>query len=256
MRLRGVGARRPRAREPFSRLRNGCTPETCGIETWPRRGSITTRPSIRSRACAAIRTSSTGTSCRARSRSTRELEPIPLARDLVGSQRAALDAIADDGVRDDAGVSRGRARPAHPPALLHRGNSQAAHLGDGRVVLSCRGVHRQPASRRRVRRLRRRSTGLDAGLYHFAPHDFALRRLRAGDQRAALIEATAAEPHVVTAPVVLISTSTYWRNAWKYRSRTYRHCFWDSGTSSPICSRWRRRDACPRTWCWDSSTTR
>ncbi|HEY7698242.1 MAG TPA: nitroreductase family protein, partial [Vicinamibacteria bacterium] len=24
--------------------------------------------------------------------------------------------------------------------------------------------------------------------------------------------------------------STYWRNAWKYRERAYRHCFWDSGT--------------------------
>ena len=22
----------------------------------------------------------------------------------------------------------------------------------------------------------------------------------------------------------------YWRNSWKYQARTYRHCFWDSGT--------------------------
>ena len=29
---------------------------------------------------------------------------------------------------------------------------------------------------------------------------------------------------------VIVSTSTYWRNSWKYRSRAYRHCFWDSGT--------------------------
>ena len=25
-------------------------------------------------------------------------------------------------------------------------------------------------------------------------------------------------------------TSTFWRNAWKYRSRTYRHFGWDNGT--------------------------
>jgi nitroreductase len=29
---------------------------------------------------------------------------------------------------------------------------------------------------------------------------------------------------------VLVCTSTFWRNAWKYQSRTYRHCFWDNGT--------------------------
>ena len=35
---------------------------------------------------------------------------------------------------------------------------------------------------------------------------------------------------VTQAPVVLVSVSTYWRNAWKYKARTYRHCFWDAGT--------------------------
>jgi nitroreductase len=35
---------------------------------------------------------------------------------------------------------------------------------------------------------------------------------------------------VAQAPATLIATSTYWRNAWKYRARTYRHCFWDGGT--------------------------
>jgi SagB-type dehydrogenase family enzyme len=35
---------------------------------------------------------------------------------------------------------------------------------------------------------------------------------------------------VATAPLTVICTGTYWRNAWKYRARTYRHCFWDTGT--------------------------
>jgi SagB-type dehydrogenase family enzyme len=72
--------------------------------------------------------------------------------------------------------------------------------------------------------------GVAAGVYHFGPQDRGLRRLRAGDFRGILIDATAAEPAVARAPAVLVCTSTYWRNAWKYQARTYRHCFWDCGT--------------------------
>ena len=55
--------------------------------------------------------------------------------------------------------------------------------------------------------------------------------MRAGDFRAALVEATGQEPSVAAAPVVLAMTSTFWRNAWRYRERAYRHTFWDAGTS-------------------------
>jgi SagB-type dehydrogenase family enzyme len=72
--------------------------------------------------------------------------------------------------------------------------------------------------------------GLSAGVYHFGPHDFALRRLREGDYRAALVEASGQSPDLVHAPVIIASASTYWRNAWKYQARAYRHCFWDGGT--------------------------
>ena len=72
--------------------------------------------------------------------------------------------------------------------------------------------------------------GVPAGVYHFGPHDFALYRLRAGDQRGVLVEATGSEPSVAHAPVILVCASTYWRNAWKYQARAYRHCFWDTGT--------------------------
>ncbi|MGH7807379.1 MAG: SagB/ThcOx family dehydrogenase, partial [Thermodesulfobacteriota bacterium] len=72
--------------------------------------------------------------------------------------------------------------------------------------------------------------GLDAGVYHFGPHDFSLRRLRKGDFRDVLGDATAEEPTIKSAPVTVIFTSTFWRNSWKYQSRAYRHTFWDSGT--------------------------
>lgn len=72
--------------------------------------------------------------------------------------------------------------------------------------------------------------GLAAGVYHFAPDDFALRLLRAGDHRRILADASGNEPALATAPVVVVFASTFWRNAWKYQSRAYRHCFWDTGT--------------------------
>ena len=70
--------------------------------------------------------------------------------------------------------------------------------------------------------------GLPAGVYHYGVHDNALRQLRDGDFRAAVARAHDAEDR---APLVTIAyTSTFWRNAWKYQERAYRHSFWDAGT--------------------------
>jgi SagB-type dehydrogenase family enzyme len=71
---------------------------------------------------------------------------------------------------------------------------------------------------------------LEAGVYQFSPQDFALRRLRAGDYRSFLVRASGEEPSIVNASCVIVSASTFWRNAWKYQSRAYRHCYWDNGT--------------------------
>ena len=71
--------------------------------------------------------------------------------------------------------------------------------------------------------------GLAPGLYHFGPGDFALRRLRDGDVRAALAEAAGDESLARRAAVVVLS-GIYWRNTWKYQARGFRHLFWDSGT--------------------------
>ena len=72
--------------------------------------------------------------------------------------------------------------------------------------------------------------GLDAGVYQFGASDFGLRKLRDGDHRGCIVAATAAHEAVVHAPVTIVCTGTYWRNAWKYQSRTYRHFGWDNGT--------------------------
>ncbi len=70
--------------------------------------------------------------------------------------------------------------------------------------------------------------GLDAGVYHFSPGDFALRLLRGGDYRGALAQA-AADDALAQAPAAIALAGLYWRNTWKYQARGYRHLFWDSG---------------------------
>jgi SagB-type dehydrogenase family enzyme len=71
--------------------------------------------------------------------------------------------------------------------------------------------------------------GLEAGVYHFNPGDFSLRRLRAGDFRGAVALA-AADDAIATEPASIVLSAIYWRNTWKYQARGYRHLFWDSGT--------------------------
>ena len=71
---------------------------------------------------------------------------------------------------------------------------------------------------------------LPAGLYHFSPRDFSLYRLRDGDFRGTLAHASGDEPNLLRAPATIICTGTCWRNAWKYRTRAYRHFGWDNGT--------------------------
>ena len=75
---------------------------------------------------------------------------------------------------------------------------------------------------------------LAAGVYHYGAHDHSLRKLREGDHRQVLADSaggpdgTGAE--VAQAPAILVCSSVFWRNSWKYQDRAYRHCFWDSGT--------------------------
>ncbi|WP_435345613.1 SagB family peptide dehydrogenase [Haloarchaeobius sp. HRN-SO-5] len=70
----------------------------------------------------------------------------------------------------------------------------------------------------------------DAGVYHYDPETDEFHVLRRGDYRGVLADASGGQSGVTNAPVTLVATSTWWRNAWKYRERTYRHAFWDSGT--------------------------
>jgi SagB-type dehydrogenase family enzyme len=155
-----------------------------------------------------------------------DLAPTPLPTDLPGSQRPVLDAIA--------GSARPPFRPLDLPALAHllyfsAGVLRVRQHAGGSIyyrAAACTGalhhVDLYPVTAALA--------DLPAGVHHFGPHDFAMTRLRDGDHRGALIAACGDEPHVRAAPALVVLASTIWRNAWKYRSRAYRHAFWDAGT--------------------------
>jgi SagB-type dehydrogenase family enzyme len=157
-----------------------------------------------------------------------KIEPLPLPRDVPQTGVAALSAISEpvpssraDSVPDlrdlarilyfSAGITKQR---AHPGGEIY---FRAAACTGALYEIELYVVTGDLAS-------------LDAGVYHFNPADVSLRLLRKGDFRGNLARATAMEPTVAHAPATIICTGTYWRNAWKYQARTYRHFGWDNGT--------------------------
>jgi SagB-type dehydrogenase family enzyme len=157
-----------------------------------------------------------------------ELEPIPLPHQLSSSGTTALEAISslEAETKDQvvpsiqtlaeilylsAGITKRRSYPGGE--ILFRAAACTGALYHIDLYLVCGDL-----------------PSLKAGIYHFDPRDFALGRLRDGDYRNALVQASGREPAIANAPAIIVCASTYWRNAWKYQSRAYRHCYWDTGT--------------------------
>lgn len=156
------------------------------------------------------------------------LDPLPLPRQLPASEIAALSAIS----LDDERITEDR---IPDPGVVARIFYLSAGLTKKRTTSGGEIHFRAAACTGALYHIDLYMVcgdlpGIEAGVYHFGPHDFSLRKLRSGDYRETIREATAGEESIVSAPLVLISTSTYWRNAWKYGERTYRHCYWDNGT--------------------------
>jgi SagB-type dehydrogenase family enzyme len=155
------------------------------------------------------------------------LEPSPLPAEVLQTGVAALSAIASSIPAEtvagpdlaavaqllylSAGITRHRKYPGGE--IYFRAAACTGALYEVELYLVCGDL-----------------AGLEAGVYHFAPAEFGLRRLRFGDYRQVLVDATGAEPAVAHAPLTVVCTCTYWRNAWKYQDRTYRHFGWDNGT--------------------------
>ncbi|MFJ9818473.1 SagB family peptide dehydrogenase [Streptomyces sp. NPDC101151] len=73
-------------------------------------------------------------------------------------------------------------------------------------------------------------SGLDNGVYHFAAQVHGLERLRDGDHRAFVENATASSADRPAAEAFVVLTGIPWRTAWKYAERGWRHLYWDAGT--------------------------
>jgi SagB-type dehydrogenase family enzyme len=158
------------------------------------------------------------------------LEPIPLPHDFAGTSMNALDALAASGMEPEG--------------------ERVPDLADlARIALLSNGILKRGSHRRGGEVIEYRAAGgtgaryhlelyficgelpdLEAGIYHYSAQDHSFRRLRAGDFRAEVVAATGQETSVAAAPVVLAMTSTFWRNAWRYKGRAYRHALWDAGT--------------------------
>ncbi len=166
------------------------------------------------------------------------LEVLRLPKDFHETGQAALSAIAAtnpaaeaDAVPDldslaqllffSAGVTRSKKHPQGE--TFFRAAACTGALYEIELYVVCAGL---PSRDQRPGD----PPALPAGVYHFGAAEFGLRQLRSGDFRQAVVVATGSEPSLANAPVIIICTGTYWRNAWKYRSRTYRHFGWDNGT--------------------------
>jgi SagB-type dehydrogenase family enzyme len=157
-----------------------------------------------------------------------KIEPLPLPRDMRQTGVAALSAISEtvrlaggDSIPDledlarilyfSAGITKQRAYPGGE--IYFRAAACTGALYEIELYVVTGDLK-----------------GLNAGVYHFNPADVSLGLLRMGDFRGNLAQATAMESGVAQARTTIICTGTYWRNAWKYQARTYRHFGWDGGT--------------------------
>jgi SagB-type dehydrogenase family enzyme len=155
------------------------------------------------------------------------IEPTPLPRSLVQTLARALEVVASTRLASSgemtpdlsrlasilyysAGVTKHKTYPGGE--LYFRAAACAGALYPTEVYVVCADID-----------------GLNAGVYHFNPGDFALRSLREGDFRGVLARASGSDPSIVSAPVTLVFTSISWRSTWKYRDRAYRYHFWDNG---------------------------
>lgn len=159
------------------------------------------------------------------------LAPIAIPRAFTPTAMPALDAIAAQGdelegerVPDLAALAR--------IALLSNGILKRSTPRAGESVIEYRAAGGTGARYHlELYFICGDLPDLEAGIYHYAAHDHSFRQVRAGDFRAVVVEATGREATVAAAPVILAMTSTFWRNAWQYMARAYRHAYWDAGTT-------------------------
>ncbi|MDP9473411.1 MAG: SagB/ThcOx family dehydrogenase, partial [Chloroflexota bacterium] len=159
------------------------------------------------------------------------LDPIAIPRDFPPTTMPALEALSRTGAEPDGDAVPDLAALARIALLSNGILKRGAHRPGGDIVEYRAAGGTGARYHLELYFVCGNLPGLDAGIYHYSAQDYSLRQLRAGDYRSVLIEASGREEAITAAPVVLIMTSTFWRNAWRYKGRAYRHAFWDAGTT-------------------------
>ena len=157
-----------------------------------------------------------------------DVEAVPLSRDAPPSKTPALSAISTNVESDastqaidieslsrilhfSAGITRTIKRPSGE--YLFRAAACTGALYHIELYVVCGDI-----------------PGLEAGVYHYDPRESSLKRLRKGDYRRWVVDASGGESSIASAPAIIAYTDVIWRNACKYQAREYRHAYWDSGT--------------------------
>jgi SagB-type dehydrogenase family enzyme len=74
-----------------------------------------------------------------------------------------------------------------------------------------------------------RVEGIEPGIYHYAPADHALDRVRTGTFGGDLVIAGLGQEFLGQAPVVLVLSAIFQRLRWRYRERAYRYALLEVG---------------------------
>lgn len=74
-----------------------------------------------------------------------------------------------------------------------------------------------------------RVEGIEPGIYHYAPADHALERVRGGTFGGDLVIAGLGQEFLGQAPVVLVLSAVFQRLRWRYRERAYRYALLEAG---------------------------
>jgi SagB-type dehydrogenase family enzyme len=157
----------------------------------------------------------------------RDLESIPLPADLHKTDKKGLSTLSGEWKFDNRESLIDLSKLVH--ILYYSG-------GITKKMIGARGEHlfRAAASAGALYPVEiyvvcSDLTDLRAGVYHFNPAGFSLHKLRKGDYREILVNASGGDQNLMNSPASLVFTGLTLRTAWKYRARSYRYHFWDCG---------------------------
>lgn len=159
------------------------------------------------------------------------LEPIELPREFVPTSMSALAAISKTGVEPEGERIPNLADLARVALLSNGILKEGAHRADGTIIQYRAAGGTGARYHLELYFICGDLPDLSAGIYHYSALDHSFRQLRAGDFRSVVVAASGGDEGLATAPVIVAMSSYFWRNAWRYKARAYRHAFWDAATT-------------------------